>query len=806
MREAVRRLLAAPGFWPIHLLLAALLVPRASFLGEALFDRDLHGQWYPRALAFAQAVRAGLPPLWDTWIGFGQPWLADPSAQLLYPTTWLSAIAPAWAVYTLFAVGHLALGGTGLTRLARASGLRRTESLVAGVSFLLSGPFVSLVNLWHHLAGAAWMPWVVLAVHRLVRRPRPSAAIRLGVCLGVQILAGSADMVLMTAALSAAWTVGVVRRRTPIRPVAAAGAGALLLALSLSAGQWLPAVDVASRAIRREVPTQMADRWSVPPAGLVRILLPLDGSGRLAWQPQTQLRLFDTTAEPFLGSLYLGIVPIALAAAALAGGRRRRLVFALAAAAVVATLVALGSHAPFAAWLRALVPGASHLRYPSKAMLVVAVACALLAGQGLALAPRIGRARTTAAVVAVGGGATLAAAALLLGPFVASAFEWSWLADRPGARADALPGAVRFAVLALVSLLASAALLGRGRRATLHWPALLLLCTVAELWLAHGDLHPTAPHEVLAVRPPVLSALDTGGGGRVYVYDYALVEGTAWRRLGRERAYSIPQPPAGFDPRLRAAVAVRLYPVPPVAASWGVEGSYDIDLAGLQPLPLWGLNLSLRHAEGTPAHAKLLRLGAVRSVVALDSQGFADLGPGPRFPSLFPEPILTFQVPGALSRARIVGGARALEGREALVALFDPAFDPAAEVILSGPGAPEAAAAAHGASGRVRIAELRADRVRLEAELDGAGVVVLADAWDPGWRAWVDGRPAPVLTANVAFRAVALGAGRHVVEMRYRPRAALAGLALTGLSLLALVVVAAARPWSRLRAQRAALS
>ena len=82
--------------------------------------------------------------------------------------------------------------------------------------------------------------------------------------------------------------------------------------------------------------------------------------------------------------------------------------------------------------------------------------------------------------------------------------------------------------------------------------------------------------------------------------------------------------------------------------------------------------------------------------------------------------------------------------RPALVALFDPAFDPAAEVILSGPGAPEAAAAAHGASGRVRIAELRADRVRLEAELDGAGVVVLADAWDPGWRAWVDGRPAPV--------------------------------------------------------------
>jgi hypothetical protein len=789
MRHAVQRLLAAPGCWPIHLLLAMLLVPRASFLGEALFERDLHGQWYPRALAFGEAVRAGLPPLWDTWIGFGEPWLADPSAQLLYPTTWLCAVAPPWLVYTLFAVGHLALAGAGVTRLARVSGLRRGESLLAGVSFLLCGPFVSLVNLWHHLAGAAWMPWVVLAVHRLVRRPRPAAAIRLGLCLAVQVLAGSADMVLMTALLSAAWSFGVIRARARVVPIAAGGAGALLLALALSAGQWVAALDVASRSIRRELPSPIADRWSVPPAGLMRTVLPLDGSGRLAWSPEAHLRLFDATAAPFLGSLYFGIVPLALAAAALTGRRRRRLTWALAAAGAAATLIALGSHAPFAAMVRAFIPGASHLRYPSKAMLVPAFVCAVLAGQGLAAVRRIAGARRVAGGAALAGAAVLAGGALLLGPGVSWAFAWSLLVDRPDARADALPWAVRLAVLALLAVLAHAVLVGRGgHRATARWPALLSLCAVADLWLAHHDLHPTIRAEVLAVRPPVLAALDTSDGGRVYVYDYANVEGAAARRLGYEPAYAVAQPPAGFDPRARAAFAVRLYPVPPVAATWGVEGSYDIDLAGLQSLPLWGLNLSLRHAEGTPAHARLLRLAAVRNVVALDSAGFTDLTPGPTFPSLFSEPILTFRVPGALPRARILGRARALEGRVALAALFDPGFDPAAEAILSGDGAREAAATA-GAAGRVRITELRVDRVRLEAELERAGVVVLADAWDPGWRAWVDANPAPVLVANVAFRAVALGPGRHVVEMRYRPRAALAGLALTGLSLLVLAVV-----------------
>jgi len=294
------------------------------------------------------------------------------------------------------------------------------------------------------------------------------------------------------------------------------------------------------------------------------------------------------------------------------------------------------------------------------------------------------------------------------------------------------------------------------------------------------------------VRPPVLSAVDASEGGRVYVYDYALIQGAAARRLGRESAYVIAQPPAGFDPRLLAAFAARVYPVPPVAATWGVEGSYDIDQTGLQPLPLWGLNLSLRRVEGAPAHTKLLRLGAVRSVVALDPLGFADLVPGPSFSSLFPERILTFRVPGALARARIVGRARSLEGREALTALFDPAIDPSAEVILSGAGAREAAAAARGGAGSARIAELRGDRVRLEAELDAPGLVVLADAWDPGWRAWVDGRPTPVLQANVAFRAVALPAGPHVVELRYRPPVALAGLAITGLSALGVLGLAAA--------------
>jgi uncharacterized membrane protein YfhO len=71
----------------------------------------------------------------------------------------------------------------------------------------------------------------------------------------------------------------------------------------------------------------------------------------------------------------------------------------------------------------------------------------------------------------------------------------------------------------------------------------------------------------------------------------------------------------------------------------------------------------------------------------------------------------------------------------------------------------------------------------------------LTEAFDHGWRAAVNGRAATVLRANVAFRAVALPAGRHVVDFVYRPRWGLAGLALTLASLLA--AGAAAAPRSR---------
>ena len=149
-------------------------------------------------------------------------------------------------------------------------------------------------------------------------------------------------------------------------------------------------------------------------------------------------------------------------------------------------------------------------------------------------------------------------------------------------------------------------------------------------------------------------------------------------------------------------------------------------------------------------------------------------------------------MPDTLPRAYAVGRARIADGPAAFEQLVDATFDPAREVILPAPagGAPEGSSPF---SGTARLVELRPDRVRIEADLDQPGYVVLVDAYDPNWTATIDGRPGEVRRANLAFRAVEVPAGRHRIDYRYRPRSVVIGLGITLAAALAGAGLALAR-------------
>ena len=95
--------------------------------------------------------------------------------------------------------------------------------------------------------------------------------------------------------------------------------------------------------------------------------------------------------------------------------------------------------------------------------------------------------------------------------------------------------------------------------------------------------------------------------------------------------------------------------------------------------------------------------------------------------------------------------------------------------------------------------------VTLEVDARQAGRLVLLDTFYPGWEATVDGRAAKIEAANVAFRAVAVAAGRHTVRFEYRPGSVRTGAIVSLVALVALLAISlpawssssATRHWPR---------
>lgn len=764
--------------------LALILFRKAVFAGQVLFVRDIGMVWYPQVESFVRCIAAGSWPLWDVYRGFGQPMLADPSAQIVYPLTWLNLLIRPWHYYTFFAVFHLVGSSCGSYVLARRWGCSRPAAFVAAALWGLSGPLLSLVSLYHHFASAAFLPWVFWTADVALASGRTSHAVACGVVAGFQILAGSADMVAITASavLAQAATFHVRWRRPWLRTNRGALRGALIagfIALGLSAALWWPLLDLAMESLRWHLPVKDRTTWSLHPFGLLGLIC-LVHWGDLPQMFSGYSSLRDLQA-PLLYSVYLGGPALALVAAAFAGGSSANRSRFLACLGLAALLMALGRYGGVYELATALLPALKILRFPVKWVILVAFSWALLAGMGYDAWRRLADREGKGGALAVVGSPLLLSVLSLIGALGV-------------ARGEAL-APLATTLLVSAALFGAAALLGwlgvrgafRGQVAALALAALAL----GELVMRQEDIQAYAPRELLTNRPEVVGLLDTSDYMRLYVYDYAAgaYEGQHERRSGW--GYGLARAPAGFPRAAALLLGVQMYLNPPTAGRWGLYGSYDVDLLGLYPEPRAKLTEFLRRAEARSTHLKLLRMGSVRYALALHRDPWwDDLEPVATLAGLFQQPIQVLRVPDPLPRAYLVGGARVADGEAALALLDDPGFDPAREVVLA-TGVPRDASDSF--AGESRITRLDPDRVRVEAELSEPGYLVLVDSYDPGWRVSVDGRRAPLLRANVAFRGVALPAGRHHLEFVYRPDQVVQGLLASAFTALLALSLAASR-------------
>jgi hypothetical protein len=92
------------------------------------------------------------------------------------------------------------------------------------------------------------------------------------------------------------------------------------------------------------------------------------------------------------------------------------------------------------------------------------------------------------------------------------------------------------------------------------------------------------------------------------------------------------------------------------------------------------------------------------------------------------------------------------------------------------------------------------DRIAVAVDAPRPGFIRILESWDPGWKASIDGVPAPVLRADTFAIALAVGPGRHRVELEFETPGARAGAAA---SLASLLLLSCLLWWNRRRTNSA---
>jgi Bacterial membrane protein YfhO len=548
-------------------------------------------------------------------------------------------------------------------------------------------------------------------------------------------LAGHSQMVFLTAVVLAVYAavLALTASQDRWRPLVLASA---LLAVGggLAAVQLLPTATILHATDRAKLDYAAATTYSLPASHTPLLVFPYLFGGRSptghtsgGYHGAWELREL---------SGYVGAAALVLAAAGLAGAQRDKRVVAFLAVAGVCLVMALGRSSPVGRLVYAL-PVAGQFRAWGRYLAGVDLAVAMLAGYGIA-ALRTATSARRARHAAIGAAAAIALGALVV-PHVG-----------PVAAHYPDPASVLWPSVAAALAAALAVLVGRAPRIALRaLTAVVTLDLVLSFgafteWRTMSPDRTTVDWGLTFVRNPP----DAPGGIDRYV-DLSQ-RSSATRDEVDIAATNGSRSVNGFDP-----LAPRDY----------LEAAGDMSYFGLVTSP----------AAFTRPQSHLLDL--LRVSVVLDDDPADRVVPR------------RWQREPALPESFVVGAAARVSRAHALDAIQGVVpFDPRATALVEAPCRRCSAARTPGPAGTSDVTRRQASRRTVDVRADRAAMVVVSEAWFPGWHATVDGRAAPVVRIDGIVQGVPVTAGHHTVELRYLPPGLHAGALVSALTLAALAI------------------
>lgn len=678
-------------------------------------------QFEPWAEFMRQEIAAGRIPLWNPYVAGGVPFVANPQTAVFYPLSTPAALALPDQSPGLRAAMHAFLAAWFTVLFLLRLGVSRAAALFGGSAFAFS-QFMTVWIGYPIGCAVAWFPAWLWVAERAATERRGLPVIWIGAAvIGVSALAGHPETTLHCALLSLLWA-GV--RGATCRPgwIGAVRAP-FRVGLAGVGGALLAAVMLVPFLEYLGHSTAFATRsasehvlFAIPPDFLLGFLYPT---------------LFGASGDGLVPvnynerAAYVGAITLVLAIGVLMKRDAWRgpwpLVGFMGVIGLVVGFDVFGLHR-----VLAHVPG---LGVSANHRLVFVVQFAIAAYAALALT-RVGRGVKLGAWIVVGCLFYAVSSFLLLNP---PGSLVSFMRDVPAP-------VVRHAVLVGLGIVLAAGVAAAvlHRRPAWRVAALISIGIADVIGFAFG-LNTVVPAEWRNRSTPEIRHIQAAQPGRFVAADNAFAPASALpfrlRSLDSYEALGV----FGFDRLARGLARVE-------------RGCSRLDDPRFRLLGVTHLYAIAPLAD------------------APTDWPHSDCGRG-----------RLYRIPRALPRAFLAGRLRMYANWDQVarhIASHD--IDPEDPVAVADLGTNfRFKGRSLSAEDRVDIVTDDPDRVVVRANLAGPGMLVLSDAYFPGWEVTDNGTPWYAIPVFGGLRGVALGAGRHQIEFSYRPRSFLYGALIT---------------------------
>ncbi|RKG99424.1 hypothetical protein [Corallococcus carmarthensis] len=755
--------------------LTCLFFYRAVFSAQVFTGRDMLLVYAPLRRYWAARVAYGDFPGWYPFDGLGQSFPGMMLSAAFHPSQWLGLVLSTGAAMKLSVLLCPPLALVGTYALLRLYAVPRAGAFFAGLAFAFSGYMVSLTSSLAYLMAGATLPFCLWATVRFLREATPARAVVAALCLGGVLLAGDtwayafANAFVLFLALTETGARAVLMRR---------GLGLVALGAGMAAPQLFAGVAVFAGGAPGASSVEDALRWSVDPLRLPELLL-----GPFLANPSVERAVPEEIVKPLLHtggfatlwseSLFIGVPVFVLAVAGLRFIPVRRWAPFVAAWSALLAL-ALGSALPFYGLLYRVLPLWRPFRYPEKLVVHLSLGLALLAGFGWkALVASPERLRWTARAAGV-----LAALLALVAIAERTAGAWShafvlarW-PQVPAETLDTISHAFSTAGFIAAGIAVGCALVLPGLAESRVRVGVLMALQLGASFTANEPLYILGSDELLDSPPPFIETVSAWAGRT----------GTSVPRVtSRIQRFRLPRF-EGFEYQDSVALMSRAMLAPDSPALWGV-GTAEAYLPAASPRVL-------HLQDATPGlFTELLPVFGVRfSAYTQADHGALKHKPGAVVAEDPAFELLLVEHPDARPRLSLAKPRCVPDAAAALALLRDPSFRASAQAAVECGGLALTSASDAPLEGPLPIERDTPEHLIVHVDASEDAVLLINDAWQPGWTAFLDGALTHLLPANVAVRAVPTPRGPHRVELRYRAPGVLPGVCVCAATCLGLAV------------------